>query len=117
VLFARLVDGGATPTFGVLRGESKGPLIFEANGVVITLDVQPTPNGHVSILGQLAADDQDEWTGARVELQQAGSTQLTASMDDLGAFRFESVRAGSIQFTITSLSGVVIQSPDIEIST
>jgi hypothetical protein len=116
VLFAQLVGGGATPAFGALRGESKGPLIFEADGVVITLDVKPGQNRQVSILGQLAADDQDEWTGAKVELLQSDSPQLTASMDDLGAFRFEAVRAGSIQFTITSLSGVVIQSSDIEIS-
>jgi hypothetical protein len=116
VLFAQLVDGGATPAFGALRGESKGPLIFEADGVVITLDVQPGSNSHISLLGQLAADDQDEWTGAQVELQQADSQQLTTFMDDLGAFRFEAVQPGSIKFTITSLSGVVIQSPDIEIS-
>lgn len=116
VLFARLVDGGATPAFGALRGESKGPLTFEADGVVITLDVQPAPNGQVSILGQLAADDQDEWTGAKVELQQAVSPQVSASLDDLGAFRFEEVQTGSIRFTITSLSGVVIQSPNIEIT-
>ena len=116
VLFAQMVDTGATPAFGALRGESKGPLIFEADGVVITLDVQPGPNRHVSILGQLAADDQDDWTGATVELHQTDSPQLTASLDDLGAFRFEEVRTGSIQFTITSPSGVVIQSPDIEIT-
>lgn len=116
VLFARLVGGGATPAFGALRGESKGPLTFEADGVVITLDVQPGPNGQVSILGQVAADDQDQWTGAKVELQQAESPQLTASLDDLGAFRFEAVRTGSIKFAITSLDGVVIQSPDIEIT-
>jgi hypothetical protein len=116
VLFAQLVDGGATPSFGALRGESKGPLTFEADGVVITLDVQPGSNSHISLLGQLAADNQDEWTGAQVELQQADSPQLTASLDDLGAFRFEEVRTGSIQFTITSPGGVVIQSPDIEIT-
>jgi len=116
VLFAQLVNGGATTAFGALRGESKGPLTFEADGVVITLDVQPGPNRQVSILGQLAADDQDQWTGAKVELQQADTPQLTASLDDLGAFRFEAVRTGSIKFTITSLNGVVIQSPDIEIT-
>ena len=117
VLFARLVGGsGSTPAFGALRGESKGPIMFEADGVVITLDVQPGSNSHVSILGQLAADDQDQWTGAKVELQQAGAPQQTASVDDLGAFRFEPVQTGSIKFSITSLGGVVIQSPDIEIT-
>ena len=120
VLFAKLVSGGAepgaAPAIGALRGESKGPLIFEADGVVISLDVQPGPKEQASILGQLAADDQDDWTGAKVELFQTDSPQLTGSMDDLGAFRFEIVHTGSIQFTITSPSGVVIQSPDIEIS-
>jgi hypothetical protein len=116
VLFAQLVNGGVTPAFGALRGESKGPITFEADGVVITLDVQPGPNGEASILGQVAADDQDEWTGAKVELLQTDSPQLTAFMDDLGAFRFEAVHTGSVTFTITSPGGVVIQSPDIEIN-
>src|SRR4029453_18888883 len=105
VLFAQLVGGsGSTPAFGALRGESKGPLTFEADGVVITLDVQPVASEQASILGQLAADDQDGWTGAKVELQQVDSPQVTASLDDLGAFRFEAVRPGSIKFTITWLS-------------
>ena len=121
VLFAKLVSGGAepgaAPAIGALRGESKGPLIFEADGVVITLDVQPGPPGQVSILGQVAADDQDEWTGASLELQQADQSLLTASLDDLGAFRLEKVSTGSSKFTITSLGGVVIQSPEIDINT
>lgn len=116
VLLAQLVGGGATPALGTLRGESKGPLIFEADGVVITLDVQPGPKGQVSILGQVAADDQDQWTGAKVELQQADSPQMTASLDDLGSFRFEEVRPGSIQITITSLDGVVIQTPKFDLA-
>ena len=116
VLFARLVDGGAMPAFGALRGESKGPLTFEADGVVITLDVSPGSNSHMSILGQLAADDQDEWTGAKVELQQADSL-LTTSLDDLGAFRFEEIRPGAAKFIITSPASVVIETPEIDLTT
>ena len=117
VLFARLIDSGATPAFGALRGESKGPLTLEADGVVITLDVQPDSNSHVSILGQLAADDQDEWTGAKVELQQAEMSLLTTSLDDLGAFRFEAVRPGATKFIITSIANVVIETPEIDLTT
>ena len=117
VLFARLVDSGATPAFGALRGESKGPLTFEADGFVITLDVQAGPNNYVSILGQLAADDQDEWTGAMVELQQAEISPLTASLDDLGAFRFEAVRPGATKFIITSIANIVIETPEIDLTT
>ena len=117
VLFARLVDSGAAPAFGALRGESKGPLMFEADGIVITLDVQPGSNSYASILGQLAADDQDEWTGAKVELMQTDSPQLTASMDDLGAFRFEAVLPVTTRLMITSTNGIAIETPEFDLAT
>jgi hypothetical protein len=119
VLIARLInqtENGYTPASVALRGAAKGPLTFETDGVAITLDVQPDPNGHISLLGQLAADDQDQWTGAKVELQQADSSQLTASMDDLGAFRFEGVYPGAIQITIKSLYDIHVQIPNIDIA-
>jgi hypothetical protein len=118
VLFAQLIGGsGSTPAFGALRGESKGPLTFEADGVVITLDVSPGSNGQVSILGQVAAEDQDQWTGANVELQQADTPSLTTSLDDLGAFRFEAIRPGATKFMITSIDNVVIETPEIDLTT
>ena len=118
VLVARLMGGsgeGAAP-MPALRGVQKGPIILEAEGVVITLDVEPGPDGQVSILGQVAADEQDQWTNALVELQQADRQPITTSLDDLGAFRFEAVRPGAAQIMITSTEGVVIQSPDIELA-
>ena len=62
VLIARLLGGpgeGAAP-MPALRGERKGPIILEAEGVVITLDVEPGSDGQGSMLGQAAADDQDQ---------------------------------------------------------
>ena len=118
VLIARLLGGpgeGSAP-MPALRGERKGPIILEAEGVVITLDVEPGSNGQVSILGQVAADDQDQWTNASVALQQADIPQQTTSLDDLGSFRFEAVRPGAIRIMISSTEGVVIQSPDIDIT-
>lgn len=116
VLVARLVGGNEPALRLALRGESKGPLIFEADGVVITLDVQPVSSGQISILGQVAADEQHQWTSALVELQQADMPPITTSLDDLGAFRFEAVRPGATQITITSTEGVAIQSPNIDIA-
>jgi anti-sigma factor ChrR (cupin superfamily) len=116
VLVARLVGGNESALRPALRGESKGPLIFEADGVVITLDIQPASETQVSILGQVAADEQDQWTNALVELQQADKPPMTTSLDDLGAFRFEAVRPGVTQIMITSTEGVVIQSPNIDIA-
>jgi hypothetical protein len=118
VLVARLMSGsgeGAAP-MPALRGERKGPIILEAEGVLITLDVEPGSDGQVSILGQVAADEQDQWTNASVELQQADMPTLTTSLDDLGSFRFEAIRPGATQIMITSTEGVVIQSPDIDIT-
>ena len=116
VLVARLVGGSESALRPALRGESKGPLIFEVDGVVITLDVQPDSDKQVSILGQVAADEQDQWTNASVELQQADMPTLTTSLDDLGALRFEAVHPGATQIMITSTEGVVIQSPNIDIA-
>jgi hypothetical protein len=120
VLIARLVGSGAepgsTPAFSALRGESKGPLTFEADGMVIVLDVQPTAQKQVSILGQVATDDQDHWTSALVELQQASGPQLTASLDDLGAFRFDDIRPGATQITIKSLHGIIVHILNVDIT-
>jgi len=120
VLLARLVGGqtaeaGSAPAFSALRGEAKGPLVFEADGIVITLDVQSSLQQQVSILGQVAADNQDQWIEAVVQLQQADIPELTASLDDLGAFGFEGVRLGSIQLTITSTHGIEVLIPNIDI--
>jgi hypothetical protein len=120
VLIARLISSEAGPgspwAVPALRGEAKGPLVFEADGIVITLDVQTGSNKQASIQGQVAADDQDQWTGAVVRLQQAGTPVLTASLDDLGAFAFEAVPPGSIDLKIASPNGVEVQIPNIDIA-
>jgi hypothetical protein len=59
----------------LLRGETKGPLTFEANGMVIVLDIQSANDGTVKILGQIAAQDQDQWTGAQVESRHGDKPQ------------------------------------------
>ena len=119
-LIAQLASGrgrsGAVgePSFA-LRGEEKGPLTFESEGVVIVLDIQPANEGKVNILGQVAADDQDDWTGATVILQPTNEEATTVFLDDLGAFRFEGVSSGSIQITISSLHGVEVRIPNIDV--
>jgi hypothetical protein len=101
------------PAFA-LRGESEGPVIFEAEGVVIILDMQPADEGKLNVLGQNAADDQEEWTGATVTLQQIDES-YTTYLDDLGAFRFEEIPSGPGQITITSQQGTEIKIPNIDI--
>lgn len=118
VLVARLVGRSSEDRSGLpaLRGEAKGPITLEADGVVITLDIQPTVTGRVSILGQVAADDQDQWTGATVGLRQTNATPVTTSLDDLGAFRFEEAHTGLTEIMITAPNGIIVQIPNFDIA-
>jgi hypothetical protein len=120
ILIARLVGGqdrynAVGESAFALRGETEEPIIYETDGVVIVLDIQPTVEGKADILGQVAADDQENWTGAEVKLQQTDENQMTTVLDDLGAFRFEEAPSVSIQITITSPQGVEVQIPNIDI--
>lgn len=117
VFIAQLISGtpNSVQTRMALRGESKRPLIFESNNVVITLDIQKEADGHLSILGQVAAEEQDKWIGAIVKLEQTNLPELITSVDDLGAFRFKEAHSGSVQLTITSSDGIIVQIPKVDI--
>ena len=121
VLIARLVGGpaqnGAAPAVPALRGVSKGPLTFEADSVLILLDIQPASGGKVNILGQVAADDQDQWTGALVELRREEQLQSSMEIDDLGAFHFEGVMTGEQELRIISQDKTIIVISVVENST
>jgi hypothetical protein len=118
-MIARLMSGPGTasaPATSALRGGMNGPLIFESEDVVVTLDIQPGLKGQASVQGQVAADDQDQWTGATVRMFEDGMPEATALLDDLGAFRFEGVRSGSIQLKIVSPGGIEVQISSVDIS-
>jgi hypothetical protein len=105
VLIARLINGNtgeSAPPVAALRGETKGPITLEADGIVIVLDIQPTNAGQVNILGQVAVDNQDQWTGALVELRQENELQFSIAVDDLGAFQAEGIQPGSKELRIIS---------------
>ena len=112
VLIARLMSGpeknGFSPAVSALRGEAKGPLTFEVDGVVIVLDIQPTENGTFTILGQVAADDQDKWTNALVEFRRSNEVEFSTTVDDLGAFRSEGMGPGSKELRILPGDGSLI---------
>ena len=121
LLIARLVsgpggDGVIGETSFALRGESKGPITYETDGVVIVLDIQPANEEAVNILGQLAAEDQDQWTEALVELRQGDELQFSAIVDDLGAFRLNGIKAGLKELRITSKDGSLVVVSNFEVS-
>lgn len=120
VIVARLISENmseSVPAITALRGESKGPLTLEANGAVIILDIQQVEGGMVHILGQLAADDQDQWTGAVVEFHQEGKLEFSTTVDDLGAFQSEGLIPGFKELQITSKDHSLIIVSNFEVST
>jgi hypothetical protein len=118
-LVARLVDGedGLTPSSVALRGEIKGPLTLEAEGVVVILDLQPVEGEMITILGQLAADDQDRWTGARVEFYQGDQLEFSTTVDDLGAFQVEGIMPGAKELQITTKDNSLTVESNFEVLT
>jgi len=119
-LVAKLVSGrGAASAMGepsfALRGTDEGPMTFEAEGTVIVLDVQSANEGKVNIFGQVAADDQDLWTGSTITLIQTDGSKTIDTLNDLGAFHFEQVNSGSIQIMILSPHGMEVQIPKVDV--
>jgi len=114
VLIARVI-GGENGFTAVLRGEVKGLLTLEADGIVIILDIQQADGGMVNILGQMAADDQDKWTEALVELSQGGKLEFSTTVDDLGAFHTEGIIPGSKELRIISKDSSLIVVSNFEV--
>ena len=112
VLIARLVGGGTgglAPAYAMLRGGSQGPVTLEADGILIILDARPAGDGaHVSLTGQVAADEQDRWTGASIELRQEEARRCTAVIDDLGAFTCGGLLPGPYELRIQPSSGPLV---------
>ena len=98
-----------------LRGAGGGPLMAEADGVTLVLDVQPAAAGFADVLGQVVADDQDGWTGALVELRVAGALHTTAVVDDLGGFSYSSVPLGTAELRVTTAQGESVVIRDLEL--
>ena len=119
VLIARLMGAQAenslTPVAPALRGEAKGPLTFEVDGILIVLDIQPSNAETSTILGQVAADDQDQWTGALVELRKDGQLECSTTIDDLGAFQCEGMLAGKQELRIVPSGGSPVVVTNLEL--
>jgi hypothetical protein len=112
-VIAQLLPRALAPA---LRGETtRDPIVAEAEGVMIILDIQPVGQGRVSILGQVAAEAQDRWTSALVQLRQSGNLQAMATVSDLGTFNCRFVPPGATEIRITPVVGPTIVVPNIDI--
>jgi anti-sigma factor RsiW len=124
VLVARLAGGrqpgraaemGALAPAYVLRGGGQGPVTLEADGLLLILDLQPAEGSSLTVLGQLAAEAQEQWTGAAVVLRQGEVERCPTAIDDLGAFRCEGIQPGPLEVRITPVEGPVVMA-NIEVA-
>lgn len=104
----------SAPTLA-LRGAASGPLMAEANGTTVILDIQSGTTASTSLLGQIAAEDQDQWTGALVELRLGGAIQAITEVDDLGSFRIDGVPEGMAELRVTASNNEAVVLPDVKV--
>jgi anti-sigma factor RsiW len=96
-----------------LRGVAPRQIAAEAEGTTILIDVQPGSGGGAIVRGQVIDDAQDRWTGALVEVRQAGILQITTTVDDLGTFDCGPLPATPIELRLTPPDGRAIVVPEI----
>jgi hypothetical protein len=118
MLVARLISGNVVSSpFGettfALRGEKQDmPLTFEVSGILVVIDTQLTVNGKLNLIGQIAADQQDDWAGASVRLNQEDQPERSAKVDDLGAFQFMDLIPCPTKLQIQARDGTTIVIPE-----
>ena len=108
IWIARLLpqpSGNLTPAFA-LRGESDGPLMFEAGNYQLTLEIQDDPAnpGLRSILGLVFGGSE---TLQKVELWQAGNSVQQTELDELGNFVFNGVQPGPYDLILSQLAAEI----------
>lgn len=99
-----------------LRGAAAGPIMAEAGNTTIMLDVQPVNGERVTIMGQIVADEYEQWIGALVELRQANVVQATTTVDDLGTFTLSQIRRAPLALRVTPEQGQAIVVEQVELA-
>lgn len=115
-LVARLLpsaEARTRPALALRGGAAAGPIMAEVEGTTLMLDLQPSADGSVLVLGQLIGDDVEHWVGALVELRQAGALLLTTVVDDLCSFSCERVPPGLASLRITDEQGRALLLDDV----
>lgn len=97
-----------------LRGAGAGPLMAEAEGTTLFLDVQ-TAGAQIAIQAQLVDAEQDRWAGALVEIRQSGQLVATAEVDDLGSFAVAGLPAGLTELRLTPRAGRMLVLEDLDL--
>lgn len=113
-LVTRLIPRTAAPA---LRGEVREQIMAEAEGVMVILDVRAGKEERLLVFGQIAAQEQERWTEAVVQFRRNGRLEAVAMVDDLGAFRCETLTPGSFDLRLSPLSGPIVVVSDVSLQT
>ena len=98
-----------------LRGEREGPLVAQAGDIMVVLDVQSAGESGLTVVGQLAAPEQDAWTGALVQVLREHTVLQTAIVDDVGDFRFAGLAPATVELRLTPPRGPAVVLPGLEL--
>jgi hypothetical protein len=110
VLIARLVSGLApgaawapalAPAGAGLRGEEPGVAVYQADGIQITLEVQPDPDSPArrTLLGMAAGLETPGW---QVHLRRESRLVASAPLDELGNFHLAGLEPGRYDAVLAS---------------
>lgn len=117
VLIARLVNGGVginlvgqparVPVYNGLRGDAREPLIYEADGVQVVVEIHEDPKQPDlrSILGLVIGVNEPH--ELEVHLWHAGQHLVTVPVGETGGFFITSLTAGSYE--------LILAGPEVEI--
>jgi hypothetical protein len=109
VLVARAVNAGMgvdaliqpAPSFAGLRGDEAGPLIYEADGLQIVIEVQSDPgqlDGHTLLGLVMGLGDSHQ---LKAHLWRAEQRIATVEVEDLGNFAIPNVAPGSYKLILS----------------
>jgi anti-sigma factor RsiW len=108
-LVARLLPAPAL----ALRGAASRTRAYEAGDVTVLVTVEPSSGGAL-LVGQLLADDEEQWAGALIEARQGGALVATAALDELAMFRVGPLVAAPADLRIVSPAGASIAIVGVE---
>ncbi|MEJ2560088.1 MAG: hypothetical protein P8186_28500, partial [Anaerolineae bacterium] len=126
LLVARLVTGGLegalpgqpslAPAYAALRGEEGEPLIYEADGIQVVVEVHQDPHqlDDWTILGLVIGVDNPN--ALEVHLWRADQRVATVPVEDTGNFSFSNLTAGRYELILGGPE-VEIHIQDLEVGT
>jgi len=99
LVVARVLTPGRQPVLA-LRGETRQILLFEADPIAVSVNVEQELTGGYTLFGQVLTEDPEIITSSWVRLTAPGATARQAALDAHGTFAVEGLAAGVYQIVV-----------------